>query len=284
MANENENGGDAQAEAGAVGGPALDQLTRILSRLVTNDEARERRDERMANAFSSNRIRAINCRSYKIGEDWANWVTHFRENIRAQLGCPNDDPRVDEACCTWLGSKLESGATLNAYLRLPTTVTGNWTRVNTQLATLFVNEEEKQTFLNQIGEFKKGSLSYLEYRNELTRRVDLYQPELKNLVPEYQRQLVNRFIGGIEDTDLQRKLRFHCKRDRMTLDAAYEYAVDYESTEVEERAKEAAGLMASRAAFASVVPGAGLKVVPNTASDTVSHTVPSAAPAPSPQI
>ena len=78
------------------------------------------------------------------------------------------------------------------------------------------------------------------FKNELVRRVNLYQPELKTVDSEYQRQLVNRFICGIEDTKLQRKLRRHCKRDKLKIDEAFNFAVDYESTEYEEKGLEIA--------------------------------------------
>ena len=29
------------------------------------------------------RVRAINCKSYKIGEDWSHFVDYFRENVRS---------------------------------------------------------------------------------------------------------------------------------------------------------------------------------------------------------
>ena len=57
---------------------------------------------------------------------------------------------------------------------------------------------------------------------------------------EYQRQLVERFISGIEDAKLQKKLRRHCRRDK--IEAAFEFAVDYESTELEEKGKEIAAI------------------------------------------
>ena len=191
---------------------------------------------------------------------------YFRENVRATGGFNHNDPRLDRACCSFLGSKLEAGATLNAYTNLPQPTKDSWTDVNRELARLFCNEEEKQLFLNNPGAFRKGEKSFLEYRNELTRRVDLYQPELSRVPVEYQRQLVNRFIEGIEDTNLQRKLRFHCRRN-MTLNFAYEYAVDYEATLVEERVKEVAAAASGHSVFAATAAGA------------VGHSA-SAAPAP----
>ena len=95
-----------------------------------------------------------------------------------------------------------------------------------------MNEEEKQRFLANPGSFSKGSKTFLDYRNELVRLVGLYQPNLIQVSSEYQRQLVERFICGLDDSELQQKLRFHCRRDKRTIDHAYEYAVDYESSKV----------------------------------------------------
>ena len=209
------------------------QILRQLT--LQNDRA----DRQLQNVLATPRLRAVNCKAYVFGQDWHNWVVYFRENVRATGNFAHNDPRLDQACCSWLGGKLEPGATLNAYQNLPQATKDNWTDVTRELARLFCNEEEKQLFLSNPGAFRKGEKSFLEYRNELTRRIDLYQPELSRVQVEYQRQLVNRFIEGIEDVALQRKLRFHCRRN-MTLDAAYEYAVDYEATQVEEKVKEVA--------------------------------------------
>ena len=105
-----------------------------------------------------------------------------------------------------------------------------------------MNEEEKQRFLSNPAAPGRKGRSFLEYRNEITRLVDLYQPDLKGVPSEYQRQLVDRFISGLEGADLQRKLRFYCRRDKLTLQHAYDYAVDYESTAVEEKVKEMAAV------------------------------------------
>ena len=95
-----------------------------------------------------------------------------------------------------------------------------------------MNEEEKQKFLGNPASFQKGTQTFLQYRNEIVRLVGLYQPGIVGVPSEYQRQLVERFICGLNDAELQRKLRFHCRRDKMTIEHAYEFAVDYESSKV----------------------------------------------------
>ena len=213
--------------------------------------------ERTANANAAPRVRAINCKSFKIGEPWDQYAVYFRENIRASHGLAHGDAALNPACCSWIGSKLEAGPTLTAYESLPDTVKNDWTQLNAELSRLYVNEEEKQAFLANVGGFKKGSQSLLAYKNELMRLVNLYQPDLHTVASEYQRQLVDRFIGGLDDAELQKRLRFHCRRDKMKIDDAFEFAVDYESTEMEGKVKELAGAARAPVLSAGGLPPAG---------------------------
>ena len=231
--------------------------------------------DRSANALAAPRVRAINCRSFKIPEDWNNYSIYFRENIRATYGYAHGDPALNTACCSWIGSKLEAGPTLTAYESLSQAIKNDWVRLNNELAILYVNEEEKQSFLANVGGFKKGSQSLLAYKNELTRLVNLYQPELHTVATEYQRQLVDRFIGGLDDPELQKKLRFHCRRDKMTIDVAFEFAVDYEATEVEEKAKElASSARAHVTAAVAKAPNFSANSVGSLASSSLSSSAP----------
>ena len=232
--------------------------------------------DRSANALAAPRVRAINCKSFKIPDDWNNYSVYFRENIRATYGYAHGDPALNTACCSWIGSKLEAGPTLTAYESLAADIKNDWVRLNNELAILYVNEEEKQSFLANVGGFKKGSQSLLAYKNELTRLVNLYQPELHTVATEYQRQLVDRFIGGLDDPELQKKLRFHCRRDKMTIDVAFEFAVDYEATEVEEKAKELAS--SARAHVTAAVAKAPNFSSANSVGSLASSSLSSSAP------
>ena len=169
---------------------------------------------------------------------WNQYSSYFRENVRAAYGYAHGDPAINEACCSWIGSKLAAGPTLTAYHSLPDGIKGDWDELNAELSRLYVNEEEKQVFLTDVACFKRGQQSLVIYKNELISRVKLYQPELSRVEVEFQRQLVDRFISGLDDERLRRKLRFHCRRERMTIQHAYEFAVDYESSEAEMKAKE----------------------------------------------
>ena len=240
----------------------MDMIARAIAQMTLLQE-------RTANAVATTRVRAINCKSFKLGDDWNSYSTYFQENVRAAHGLAHGDVGLNAACCSWIGSKLEAGPTLTAYEGLSQVVKNDWTQLNAELARLYINEEEKQSFLANVGGFKKGSQSLLAYKNELARRVNLYQPDLHRVADEYQRQLVDRFIGGLEDTELQKKLRFHCRRDKMDITEAFEYAVDYESTEVESKAKELAST-----ARAPVLSAIGKpSVVPHNANFSTTPTV-----------
>ena len=189
---------------------------------------------------AAGRVRAINCKSYKVGEDWSTFETYFRENVRAAFQYQTDDARLNEACCSWIGAKLEPGPTMTAYQNLPDTTKRDWDALRMELAKLYCNEVEKQSFLVNVGGYKKGTKTMMEYKNELVRLVNLYQPDLKNVPVEYQRQLVNHFIEGIDDPTLQRKLRFHCRKNNTNISEAYDYAICYESTAAETKARDMA--------------------------------------------
>ena len=178
------------------------------------------------------RVRSVPCHSYTLGPDFISFCDYFCENVRTAYNYPIGDPRLDEAFCTWIGAKLEMGPTLNIYTSLPTATKTDWPVLRAELSRLFMNEEEKQRFLANPSSVLKGSKSFIEYRNEIIRLVNLYQPDLKGIPSEYQRQLVDRFISGLDNPELQGKLRFHCQRDRLTIDHAYQYAIDYESSKV----------------------------------------------------
>ena len=221
----------------------VDTLANILARLttLTENQAQNNAQPAAPPAPATPRVRAINCKTFCIGQDWGTYSDYLRENIRAAYNLANGDKDpLDAACCSWVGSKLEPGPTLTVYQSLADDIKNNWDRLNDELADLYVDEEQRQLFLANPGAFKKGAQTWVAYKNELVRRVNKYQPTLKNVDTEFQRQLVERFIAGIEDAKLQRKLRRHCRRDKLNIEAAFEYAVDYESTELEEKGKELA--------------------------------------------
>ena len=223
-------------------GDRFERLVSALERMTVGAGA-------PAAATPAPRVRAINCKSYKIGEDWGHFVDYFRENVRSAYQYQPTDPLLDRACCDWIASRLEVGATQSVYQNLDDSIKTNWNDLKTALARLYVNEEEKQLFLANPGGYKKGTQTLMEYKNELVRLINLYQPELQRVNTEYQRALVLRFIEGIEDTVLQKKLRFHCKRARMNIESAYEFAVDYESTETEVKVREVAASSRSLSAY-----------------------------------
>ena len=209
----------------------MDAIARALAQVALIQE-------RQVATVSVPRVRAINCRMYHLDQDWRHYSSYFRENVRAAYGYAHGDAALNDACCTWIAAKLTAGPTLTAYENLSDEIKSDWEQLDAELSRLYVNEEEKQSFLSNIAWFKRGNQSLMIYKNELISRLDLYQPDLRQVDIEYQRQLVDRFISGLDDDCLRRKLRFHCRRERMTINHAYEYAIDYESTEAESRVKE----------------------------------------------
>ena len=114
---------------------------------------------------------------------------YFRENVRAAHGLTHGDDdadELDEACCNFIGSKLEPGATMSAYQNLSDDIKNDW--------------EDLEEALE--------------------------------------------------------KLRRHCKRDKMNINVAFQFAVDYEASEFEENGKELAANRGTHlaAAAASTAP------------------------------
>ena len=72
----------------------------------------------------------------------------------------------------------------------------------------------------------------MEYKNELLRPIKLYQPDLATVPTEFQRQAVARF-EGLDDVKLKRKLRRHCKRGKLDIEEAFNYAVDSETSDLQ---------------------------------------------------
>ena len=90
-------------------------------------------------------------------------------------------------------------------------------------------------FVNDVASFKRGKKELIEYKNELLQRMDIHFKSLKRIPFEYQREATTRFIEGLNDEKLKNKLRRHCKRERNTVDEAFQYVIDWESWEAQAR-------------------------------------------------
>ena len=77
-----------------------------------------------ANPGGKPKPKAIQCKSFKLGESWPSYVTHFVECVKAAHGfkLPDERTDLDNACILWLPTKLEQGPTLSAYNSLEPTV------------------------------------------------------------------------------------------------------------------------------------------------------------------
>ena len=91
----------------------------------------------------------------------------------------------------------------------------------------------------------------VEYKNELLRKMKLYQPGLSAVPLEFQRQATSRFIEGLDDAELKRKLRRHCKRDKLNIDEAFNYAVDSEASSIQTQIREGDAAAFTKKAFAT---------------------------------
>ena len=193
---------------------------------------------------TSTRPKAIHCKTFKLGENFPSFITHFTECIKATYGfsLPTDQTAFEEACKTWLPSKLEPGPTLSAYESLTDAQKATWADVVDALKECFADETEKEMFLNDPAFFRRGAKILIEYKTELLRLMNSYLPDLKRgSSTEFQRQATSRFIEGLDDEELRRKLRRHCKRERNNVDEAYQYVVDWEASNVQTRIHEKEG-------------------------------------------
>ena len=115
-----------------------DSLADILARLTVLSD----NEQTAQTAPATPRVRMINCKPFSIGQDWNSFKVYYRENVRAAHGLKHGDDdadQLDEACCSFIGSKLEPGATLTAYLGLDDDVKNNWDDLTDALTKLYTN-------------------------------------------------------------------------------------------------------------------------------------------------
>ena len=198
--------------------------------MVANDTAR----------LAPPRPKAIQCRMYKLGDSWPDFATHFVECIKVAYNytLPTDQVSLDTACASWLPSKLEPGAALVAYDALEDDVKNVWVDLVDALVRAFADDTERELFLADVASYRRGGKGLVEYKNELLRRMKLYQPGLSDVPAEFERQATSRFIEGMGDAELKKELRRHCKREKLTIDEAFKYAVDAEASELQTRIRD----------------------------------------------
>ena len=220
-----------EAAAGDAGRDANRDQIRLLTRLV---------DQMVTVRTQSYRPKAIQCRMYKLGDSWPDFVTHFYQCVKAAyaFNLPADEDALEAACLSWLPSKLEPGPTLVAYQALEDDKKTDWKDLVDALKDCFADDTERELFLADVASFRRGNKGLVEYKNELLRRMKLYQPDLANVPTEFQRQATSRFIEGLESAELKRKLRKHCKRERANIEMAFNFAVDSEAADLQTRIRE----------------------------------------------
>ena len=236
--------------------PYMETLTDLLTRLVTIE------DRRRSNPV---RPKSIQSRVFKISDNWENFSSHFVECVRAAHGftLPRDQEQLNEACLSWLPSKLEPGPTLTAYKNLDAEAKATWPLLNEALKKIFTDDTERETFLADVASFKRGKRSLLEYKTELLRLMTTHSPDLVQVEGEFQRNCTSRFIEGLDNDSLKRKLRRHCKREKCTLEEAYNFVLDWETSDVQTRIREGeAAVLAPETKSLSVIEAS--KITPSS--------------------
>ena len=235
------------APAGADG--AEDAMTALLRQLVLNDTRRA----------GNNRPKAINSRTFTCGQDFPNFITHFRQCVKAAYNftLPADEAALNQACITWLPTKLEPGPTLITYESLTAAKKADWNQTVEALTDAFEDESEKEIFLADQASFKRGDKSLVQYKNELMRLMQTYLPDLVGVPEEFQRQACTRFIEGLDNDELKRLLRRNCRRTKNTLEEAYLFTVDYESSDLQTKIREGeAATLGKKSLAAATAPAA----------------------------
>ena len=104
---------------GAGADPA-DPMLALFRQMVANETRRTN---------TIQRPKTIPSRTFKCGEDFMNFISHYRECVKAtyNYALPADLIALNAACLSWLGTKLEPGPTLVAYDSLPDTTKADWT-------------------------------------------------------------------------------------------------------------------------------------------------------------
>ena len=216
----------------AAADPHIVALTDILSRIVSLQES----------SSNSSRPKNILSHTFKIGDSWPDFSEHFVSSFKSAYGFT--DAETDDlhaACLLWLPSKLQEETTLTTFQDLPDDAKRTWPALNDALTIAFTNDIEKEIFLGDIASFRRQGRNLLQFKTELLRLMSTHQSELRDVESEFERQSTMRFIEGLDDEKLKQKLRFHCRKERNNLQAAYEFAVNWEAAEAQMRAAEEKG-------------------------------------------
>ena len=175
--------------------------------------------------------RSIPCETYKAGADFEQWHLIFRDSVKAVNGLQDNDPRLNELCVRWLPTKLELGITRSVYENLPQQTKDNWLLLRQALSQAYRDENEEIIFLSNEGAWKRTpGMSLRDYRNGLVTRMDKYQPNLRQVNEEWERNAVRRFRIGLENPVLDAHILMQCTGPRHTLQDAFTIACNFENT------------------------------------------------------
>ena len=210
VANENQANPPAQGAQPPQANPppARDPRNEIVDMQHVLRSVSQSLDRLTAPRRQQQRPRAISCNMFRVGDNWSNFSVHFVECVQAAYGfdLPAERGELHAACLVWLPSKLEQGPTLLAYTNLSAEEKSQWPLLDAALRRAFLDETERETFLADMASFRRGTRTLIEYKNELKRLMQTHQPDLASGTPEYNRQIVVRFIEGLDSiSETERK-------------------------------------------------------------------------------
>ena len=204
--------------------PALGAQERFFQSLV-DQLANNRNQARQASAKS------IPCEIYKSGDDFDMWCNLFVDSVRAVNDLGPGDARLEGLCLRWLPTKLQTGPVRTVYENLSPNVKNDWRQLKSALSESFKDNSEEIKFLsNEAAWLKTPEMSLREYKDGLVLRLEKYQPDLKAVGTEYQRQAVRRFRLGLQNPVLESHILLTCVGNRHTLQDAYQASVNWENT------------------------------------------------------
>ena len=177
-------------------------------------------------------LKSIPCGVFKTGQDFDQWLSVFRDNVKAVNRLTDaDEDRINDLCKVWIPTKLEVGSTRSVYDNLDTTVKADWAMLKDALSKSFRDDTEMIAFLNNEGAYRRlPGVSLRDFKNGLIMRMEKYMSGLKDVPQEWERTAVRRFRAGLDNPILAAHILMSCTGTKHNLESAFDVAVNYENT------------------------------------------------------
>ena len=109
----------------------------------------------MANAFRR-QARNVQYPDYKPKEDFSLWLAGYKEKVKNAFGyTAAQGDELEEEVVRSISGKLQSGAALDAYNRLPAATRADFTLLSRALTEEFIDPQEKNRFLEDFAYNKR---------------------------------------------------------------------------------------------------------------------------------